>query len=464
MDPKKDALHLLRLHSTLHPNDKVAVRELVRQLVSVGALAELYAQDLADFDDEVGPVEPANEQEEDLSSTDDDLLESDDEEAVHKAKLRKRRQEAREAVAKEAAENSILASVSTATAHLLSLLARPAIEPGESSSNSTSKKPIVIVLDNMDEFALRPKQALLYVLLDAVQASSYAPGLLVLATSTRGDTLDLLEKRVKSRFSHRVVHMRPPAHLEAYTTTFQDKLVLVQDPPGARQAAPPGWSRFVQAWNQRVQQIVRDVHVQALLANQMETSWDMRALGQVVVRAMAMLAPPLPTAGLLARALAMGDVRGEEVLLRSLTVPQSTLLAAALRVSHIRGQETFTLAMLQAELTSYLSTREKDKRQSKTGLANPAILRDTFRSLLALSFLVPAVMATNLSDLPDLAAWLPPVVSGAARGARGGPLPIAFMPLRLAVLPRDLLASFADPARTVPLDQRLSKWAQKKIE
>jgi origin recognition complex subunit 4 len=57
------------------------------------------------------------------------------------------------------------------------------------------------VLDNFDLFASHPNQALLYNLFDIVQHQRSS--LAVVGITSRLDALDLLEKRVKSRFSHR---------------------------------------------------------------------------------------------------------------------------------------------------------------------------------------------------------------------------------------------------------------------
>jgi origin recognition complex subunit 4 len=54
----------------------------------------------------------------------------------------------------------------------------------------------------------------LYSLFDTVQASKIS--LLVLGISTRQDALDLLEKRVKSRFSHRIVFFDPVKNLDMF--------------------------------------------------------------------------------------------------------------------------------------------------------------------------------------------------------------------------------------------------------
>ena len=198
---------MAKLDATLHPTDKVALRELVRQLVDSGALQGLYQSELEDLEEEVGEeqgedVAGAENEDDDDSAVDESDGEGETRRGVQQER-RRRKVEQLEA-AKQAAESSILvsyltrryegrlllpnsdallfyllmkSSVTNMTTHLLSLLSNP--------KTSKANKPILVLLENMDEFALRPKQALLYVLLDAVQSSSYRPGLLVLATATR---------------------------------------------------------------------------------------------------------------------------------------------------------------------------------------------------------------------------------------------------------------------------------------
>lgn len=85
-----------------------------------------------------------------------------------------------------------------------------------SSATSSSARPLIITLDSFDLLTTRPRQALLYCLLDAVQSGSYRPGLAIVGMTRRPDTTDLLEKRVKSRFSHRIVQCYPPSALDEW--------------------------------------------------------------------------------------------------------------------------------------------------------------------------------------------------------------------------------------------------------
>ena len=59
------------------------------------------------------------------------------------------------------------------------------------------------------------------------------------------DVLELLEKRVKSRFSHRQIHLCPKFSLEDYVAIFQMYLRLPNDMEAD--------AKFVRQWNSRVE-------------------------------------------------------------------------------------------------------------------------------------------------------------------------------------------------------------------
>lgn len=84
----------------------------------------------------------------------------------------------------------------------------PSHLPALISAIPTLSRPTVVILEAFDLFALHPRQALLYCLLDTVQGCRVGvdnKGVAVVGTTTRIDTINLLEKRVKSRFSGRVI-------------------------------------------------------------------------------------------------------------------------------------------------------------------------------------------------------------------------------------------------------------------
>ena len=88
-------------------------------------------------------------------------------------------------------------------------------------------KPIVFVLEEFDLFAAHSRQALLYNLFDIVQhcRNSFA----VVGITSRHDYIDLLEKRVKSRFSHRQISFYPCESFKEYTSLAKELLHVDSD-------------------------------------------------------------------------------------------------------------------------------------------------------------------------------------------------------------------------------------------
>merc|ERR1719270_484263 len=84
------------------------------------------------------------------------------------------------------------------------------------TGDSTASKPIVFILDEFDSFCSHKNQTLLYNLFDVAQ--SRAVPICVIGLSSQIDVTELLEKRVKSRFSHRHLYLWPlkdsKAHLD----------------------------------------------------------------------------------------------------------------------------------------------------------------------------------------------------------------------------------------------------------
>jgi len=102
--------------------------------------------------------------------------------------------------------------------HLSFLLA--SLKTGDSSTS----KPIVFILDKFDSFCSHKNQTLLYNLFDVAQ--SRAVPICVVGISSQIDVTELLEKRVKSRFSHRHLYMWPPEDSSLHLTTATNLLTL----------------------------------------------------------------------------------------------------------------------------------------------------------------------------------------------------------------------------------------------
>jgi origin recognition complex subunit 4 len=91
-------------------------------------------------------------------------------------------------------------------------------------SGSGANQSVIFVLDEFDLFASHKNQSLLYNLLDISQ-SSHNP-IAVVGLTCRLDVVELLEKRVKSRFSHRQLLLFPHSEFRDYVSLTRSLLSL----------------------------------------------------------------------------------------------------------------------------------------------------------------------------------------------------------------------------------------------
>uniref|UniRef100_A0A3B4ZMB8 Origin recognition complex subunit 4 n=1 Tax=Stegastes partitus TaxID=144197 RepID=A0A3B4ZMB8_9TELE len=110
------------------------------------------------------------------------------------------------------------------------------------AGDRSSSRPVLFVLDEFDLFAHHKNQTLLYNLLDVSQ-SAQTP-VAVVGVTCRLDVLELLEKRVKSRFSHRQIHLLNSFSFSRYLQMVQTQLSLPEDFADRR---------FAEDWNASIQ-------------------------------------------------------------------------------------------------------------------------------------------------------------------------------------------------------------------
>ncbi|KAF1813553.1 hypothetical protein P152DRAFT_481628 [Eremomyces bilateralis CBS 781.70] len=113
-------------------------------------------------------------------------------------------------------------SYSDILAKLLALLE----SQGASQDAGEVSKSVIFVIDEFELFASHGRQTLLYNLFDIAQARK-AP-IAVLGLTTRINVVESLEKRVKSRFSHRYVHVFPATSFTQFKDRCKSGLLLHQ--------------------------------------------------------------------------------------------------------------------------------------------------------------------------------------------------------------------------------------------
>jgi origin recognition complex subunit 4 len=143
------------------------------------------------------------------------------------------------------------------------LLSHPS-EISQLESDQTAKS-VIFILDEFDLFTTHPRQTLLYNLFDIAQARK-AP-IAVLGVTTKIDVVERLEKRVKSRFSHRYVHLPLPRSLAAYWEICRQGLLSDMDEAVEEGFDPglPGYDDFQSYWESMINV---SLHEDTILAQQ----------------------------------------------------------------------------------------------------------------------------------------------------------------------------------------------------
>lgn len=147
----------------------------------------------------------------------------------------------------------------------------------------TLSKPTIIILDGFDLFALHARQALLYCLLDTAQScrvGAGSKGLAVIGVTTRVDTINMLEKRVKSRFSGRMLRTASPRKLDVWVRAAKTALCtpLGHDDD---EDDEDDWSR---KWESSVNMFLSEPRVLEVFRETFSLSRDVRLLGRLLVR------------------------------------------------------------------------------------------------------------------------------------------------------------------------------------
>ncbi|XP_064442573.1 origin recognition complex subunit 4 isoform X3 [Mirounga angustirostris] len=143
-----------------------------------------------------------------------------------------------------------------------------ALKKGDRSTSC----PVIFILDEFDLFAHHKNQTLLYNLFDISQ-SAQTP-LAVIGLTCRLDILELLEKRVKSRFSHRQIHLMNSFGFPQYLKIFKEQLSLPAEFPD---------KIFTEKWNENVQCLTEDRSVREVLQKHFNVSKNLRSLHMLLI-------------------------------------------------------------------------------------------------------------------------------------------------------------------------------------
>ncbi|KIM46155.1 hypothetical protein M413DRAFT_16890 [Hebeloma cylindrosporum] len=209
----------------------------------------------------------------------------------------------------------------------------------------TLDRPIIVILDAFDLFALHPRQSLLYCLFDAVQncrASSDNQGIAVIGITSRVDTIHLLEKRVKSRFSGRTIRTAPSCDLEQCLALV--RAFLQPSIPIDEQTDIDEWN---QVWASSVEEFLEDQKTLNIIRETFSVTRDMKALIRIMTGCVLHLKSTRPylSSATLSASAELQRSRSSNLHLNRLSYPSMCLLIASVHVN-TSGQPSFNFEML----------------------------------------------------------------------------------------------------------------------
>jgi origin recognition complex subunit 4 len=146
----------------------------------------------------------------------------------------------------------------------------------------TLSRPTVVLLDAFDLFSLHARQSLLYCLLDTVQSchtGARRKGMAVIGMTSRVDTVNLLEKRVKSRFSGRIIRVASPRKLKNWLDVAR-RILCVEVDEGEKLERLAEWKEM---WEASVEMFLADKVVVGVLNETFSVTRDVRMLCRILV-------------------------------------------------------------------------------------------------------------------------------------------------------------------------------------
>jgi len=218
----------------------------------------------------------------------------------------------------------------------------PAHLPSLISVLPSQPRPVVVILDAFDCFALHGRQALLYCLLDTAQSCRVGEGnngIAVIGVTSRVDTINLLEKRVKSRFSGRMFRTAGMSRWTDWASLTRRTFMAPIESEHAKE-----WSEL---WETSIDRFLNDRKVINALQETFALSKDLRVLVRILTTAVLGLSPgsPFPSSRQLDASVAIQRFPVHFSYLSKLSYPSICLLIAAIH-SQTSGHDTFTFEML----------------------------------------------------------------------------------------------------------------------
>jgi origin recognition complex subunit 4 len=238
------------------------------------------------------------------------------------------------------------------------------------------------VLEEFDTYCNHKNQSLLYNLFDIAQ--SRAVPICVIGVTCQIDVTELLEKRVKSRFSHRHLNLMHFESLTEYLEMFKAFLIL------DKSCNVPDF----QAWNKMVEKTIARPDIQNFIEDKVfvydkSISFIRQLVHSILVCMLAQgeqqkLSLQLFEAGL-QQSCASFSVQPLDVIIKDLSILEVCILIAVKHITEIYDHEPFNFEMVYHEYVKF-------RRRRLTNLTEErSVIFKCWENLLGLEMIIPKV-------------------------------------------------------------------------
>lgn len=244
---------------------------------------------------------------------------------------------------------------------------------------------ILLVIDEFDLFLRQKNQGLLYNLFDVVQ--SFKTATCVIGLTTRLDVLELFEKRVKSRFSQRIIHtFEQEHHFTAYHLKALHFLSLPAEVSGVSVSA-------VEEWNANVKRLM-DEHVMVdILKKQHCLDKDPRLILSFLLYPISKLSlePPfhLDPAHFVKSYQLLHATDSRVALMQGMSVLELSLMVCMHRLDEVYPGEPVNFEMLYLEYSNFIGRKFSNMTTEKS------IILKAFENLCYLELIRPSAEGSS---------------------------------------------------------------------
>ncbi|KAI8985850.1 origin recognition complex subunit 4 C-terminus-domain-containing protein [Pilobolus umbonatus] len=243
-------------------------------------------------------------------------------------------------------------------------------------SGDKSSLPVIFILEEFDLFAQQPKQALLYNLFDAAQSAQNP--MAVIGLTCRLDTLDLLEKRVKSRFSHRQIYVFPTSELTVFKEIAQSTLYL------------PETDAYSEKFNETLDRLFQTPVLNEIIRSIFDLTKDMRMFHRLCYEPVSNLGPshPFLETSDFAKSSDIQKSDSKTNILKGIALLELMLIISMKKLRE-KGINVFNFQMVYEEYKNFMNHTQVKGAAFGMKLYKRAVALKGFESLLMYELICP---------------------------------------------------------------------------